>query len=82
MPRSWALIGLTQLHAAIPEATPSPWRFDWAEAAERYGQAPLPEAFVDPVGLVEPDHAAVIELARQVADMAVETALAAMRRGG
>ena len=34
-------------HREVPDATPAAWRERWAAEAARYGQAPLPETFVD-----------------------------------
>src|SRR5262245_39979832 len=48
VPRAWAHVWLAANHAPVPEATPAAWRERWAEDADRYGQAPLPETFDDP----------------------------------
>jgi acetoin utilization protein AcuC len=55
VPRSWALIWLTQAHRPIPARTPAVWRERWAEAAEAYGQGPPPVELVDPPRTVAPD---------------------------
>jgi acetoin utilization protein AcuC len=48
VPRTWAQVWLAQTHAkAIGELSPA-WRDRWAEDAERYGQAPIPETLDDP----------------------------------
>jgi acetoin utilization protein AcuC len=76
VPRSWALIWLSQAHASIPEATPQAWRERWTGAAEVFGQAPLPEAFLDPPGSVSPDPIPLVDAARKEA----EATLAVVRR--
>ena len=43
VPRMWTLVWLAALHAEASLPTPQAWRGRWAEEAERYGQAPLPE---------------------------------------
>jgi acetoin utilization protein AcuC len=48
VPRSWSLVWLAGAHRDVPLATPAAWRERWADEAARYGQAPLPETFVDP----------------------------------
>lgn len=55
VPRSWALVWLTQNHSQPPAMTPEAWRERWEEPAEAYGQAPLPVELVDPPGSVAPD---------------------------
>src|SRR6478609_1753806 len=47
VPRAWALTWLAGAHRAFPDATPAAWRDRWSAEASRYGQAPLPERFVD-----------------------------------
>jgi acetoin utilization protein AcuC len=55
VPRSWALVWLAQDHRQPPAQTPESWRERWEEAAEAYGQAPLPADLVDPPRTVAPD---------------------------
>jgi acetoin utilization protein AcuC len=47
VPRSWSLVWLAGAHRDSPERTPVEWRERWAAEAQRFDQAPLPEAFVD-----------------------------------
>ena len=47
VPRSWSLVWLAGAHREVPDATPAAWRDRWSAEASRYGQAPLPERFVD-----------------------------------
>jgi acetoin utilization protein AcuC len=74
VPRSWAVVWLTQAHRPLPEATPADWRERWATDAEAYGQSPLPWALIDPRDLVanDPDDvvAAHVGRARAVVDEA------------
>jgi acetoin utilization protein AcuC len=57
VPRSWALVWLTQAHRDVPGVTPAPWRERWAEEAEALGQGPPPGPFLDPPSTApaEPD---------------------------
>jgi acetoin utilization protein AcuC len=48
VPRTWALVWLAAAHRDAPDATPQEWRERWSADAERFGQAPMPETFVDP----------------------------------
>ena len=61
VPRSWALIWLAQAHQPVPEGTPQDWRQRWTEAAEAFGQAPLPDVFIDPPGTVAPDPVSMVD---------------------
>ena len=47
VPRAWSLVWLAGAHRDVPAATPRGWRERWATEAARYGQAPMPETFVD-----------------------------------
>src|SRR3954454_1734453 len=47
VPRMWSLVWLAGAHREVPEAIPEAWRERWASDGARYGQAPLPERFVD-----------------------------------
>ncbi len=55
VPRSWALVWLAQNHRQPPPSTPEDWRQRWEDAAEAYGQAPLPVDLVDAPRTVAPD---------------------------
>ena len=55
VPRSWALVWLAQAHREPPATTPPEWRERWAEAAEDFGQGPMPVDLVDPPRTVAPD---------------------------
>ncbi|MFL5708816.1 MAG: hypothetical protein ACJ77Y_07495 [Chloroflexota bacterium] len=48
VPRMWSLVWLAGAHREVPDAIPEAWRERWAADGARYGQAPLPERFVDP----------------------------------
>jgi acetoin utilization protein AcuC len=48
VPRAWSLVWLAGAHREAPVATPIEWRQRWADEAEQFGQAPLPEGFDDP----------------------------------
>jgi acetoin utilization protein AcuC len=48
VPRVWAHVWLAASHREVPRATPPEWRARWSVDAERFGQAPMPEAFDDP----------------------------------
>jgi acetoin utilization protein AcuC len=76
VPRSWAIIWLAQAHTNLPRDTPTDWRERWAEPARSFGQAPLPEAFLDPQGFVSPDPGPLVTANRGRA----EAVLATMRR--
>jgi acetoin utilization protein AcuC len=54
VPRSWSLVWLAGAHREAPDATPPAWRERWADEAARFGQAPLPGAFVDPPNAGQP----------------------------
>ena len=47
VPRAWSLVWLAGAHRDVPDVTPLGWRERWATEAARYGQAPMPETFVD-----------------------------------
>jgi ribosomal protein S18 acetylase RimI-like enzyme len=48
VPRMWSLVWLAGAHREVPDGLPEAWRERWAADGLRYGQAPLPERFVDP----------------------------------
>ena len=54
VPRSWSLVWLAGAHRDVPAAIPPAWRERWSDEALRYGQAPLPDSFVDPPNAGEP----------------------------
>ena len=55
VPRSWSLVWLAQAHSEPPSETDEAWRERWSAAARQHDQAPPPEYFLDPLGLVKPD---------------------------
>jgi acetoin utilization protein AcuC len=55
VPRSWALVWLAQAHREPPAETDAAWRARWADEAQTFGQAPIPELVLDPAGLVAAD---------------------------
>jgi acetoin utilization protein AcuC len=55
VPRSWAIVWLTQAHRELPSSTPSEWRARWTPEAERWHQAPLPETLLDPPEFADPE---------------------------
>ena len=57
VPRSWALVWLAQAHREPPVETDAAWRARWEDEAQTFGQAPIPEPFLDPAGLVAADKA-------------------------
>jgi acetoin utilization protein AcuC len=61
VPRSWALVWLAQAHRDGPAQTPLAWRDRWADAAERFEQAPPPLELLDPPGMVAPDPDVIVE---------------------
>lgn len=73
VPRAWSLVWLAGAHREVPEATAAGWRERWGTEAERFGQAPLPEAFEDlpNAGIsVDPSQLAAEDRARSTADLA------------
>ncbi|HXI44759.1 MAG TPA: hypothetical protein VNH13_00480, partial [Candidatus Acidoferrales bacterium] len=54
VPRTWALVWLAGAHREAPEELPEAWRERWSAEAEAYGQAPLPERFLDEPNAGEP----------------------------
>ena len=47
VPRMWTLVWLAGAHRDVPTHTPEAWRATWSAEAARYGQAPMPETFLD-----------------------------------
>ena len=83
VPRSWSLVWLAGAHLDAPVATPEAWREQWAEEAERYGQAPLPETFEDApnAGLrFEPAQAAAEARSRETASLVASMLVPALVR--
>lgn len=76
VPRSWALVWLAQAHLPVPLETEPAWRDEWAAAAERYGQAPPPVHFLDPVGMVGPEPPQLGAVNRRTAELALVAARA------
>jgi len=54
VPRAWSLVWLAGAHLPAPATTPLAWRERWAAEAARFGQAPLPGAFIDEPNAGEP----------------------------
>jgi len=54
VPRVWSLVWLAGAHLPAPATTPLAWRERWAAEASRFGQAPLPSAFIDEPNAGEP----------------------------
>jgi acetoin utilization protein AcuC len=75
VPRSWSLVWLAQSHRDAPLSTPDEWRQAWANQAERFGQAPLPETYLDPDGLVAPESADVATRNSRTVEQSVAQAL-------
>jgi acetoin utilization protein AcuC len=73
VPRSWAIIWLAQAHTDLPRDTPTDWRERWEEPARSFGQAPLPEAFLDPQGFVSPDPGPLVTANRGRAEAVLAT---------
>jgi acetoin utilization protein AcuC len=63
VPRVWTLTWLAGAHREIPVETPVAWRDRWAAEAARYGQAPLPERFLD-----EPNAGIPVDAAQHAAE--------------
>jgi acetoin utilization protein AcuC len=80
VPRSWAIVWLSQAHRALPVETPAAWRGRWAEAAADYGQAPPPEVLLDPSALVATDPDELVARNRGVADAALERVVSLLAR--
>jgi ribosomal protein S18 acetylase RimI-like enzyme len=54
VPRVWSLVWLAGAHLPAPATTPLVWRERWGVEARRFGQAPLPPAFIDEPNAGEP----------------------------
>ena len=80
VPRSWAIVWLAQAHLEPPATTPPEWRERWADAADAYGQAPLPGELIDAPGTAIADPPDVASRHHELATRSVEAALAALGR--
>ncbi len=63
VPRMWSLVWLAGAHRDVPDTVPAAWRERWAADGARYGQAPLPERFVDP-----PNAGALLDASQMAAE--------------
>jgi len=79
VPRVWSLVWLAGAHREPSAETPEAWRSKWAEEAEQYGQAPLPERFEDEPNAGRPFGPVDDVLDRRAIEVA-EAALAARDR--
>lgn len=75
VPRSWSLVWLAGAHREVPDALPDAWRDRWTAEAARYGQAPLPERFVDP-----PNAGALLDASQAAAETHSTETAALVRR--
>lgn len=75
VPRSWALVWLSQAHQPPPARTPEAWRERWTAESEAFGQTPLPLDLIDPPGTVAPDPEAIVERNVDRAQMALQRSL-------
>ena len=71
VPRSWAIVWLTQAHRDLPLAMPPDWRERWEPQAERWHQAPMPELLIDPADLAAPESPAIAGANARMAQRAV-----------
>jgi acetoin utilization protein AcuC len=77
VPRSWALVWLVQSHREVAPI-PAKWRERWESEAERYGQSPVPEEFIDPSGAVADDPPDIVDANRKTAERALARSLELM----
>ena len=75
VPRAWSLVSLAQGHQQPPTETPLDWRERWAQEAERYGQAPPSEVYIDPAGTIADDPRQLMEQNRRTAERALSESL-------
>jgi acetoin utilization protein AcuC len=75
VPRAWALTWLAGAHREVPSTIPAAWRERWAAEAERWGQAPPPERFLD-----EPNAGVPIDRAQELADLVAGGTVDLVRR--
>ena len=80
VPRSWALVWLAQAHRAVPPAVPVAWRERWQAAAADFDQGGLPEAYLDPADLMEPDPARLVDINRVSAERSLAQSLRLLAR--
>jgi acetoin utilization protein AcuC len=80
VPRSWSLIWLAQAHREPPPTTSEEWRATWVAKAEGFGQAPLPETYLDPPDLVTPESPDLAARNAKTADQALTQSLELLRR--
>ena len=71
VPRAWALVWLAQAHLEPPLVTPAEWRARWEDEAERWRQAPLPEALLDAPDLAGPESPAIAAANARMVERAV-----------
>jgi acetoin utilization protein AcuC len=75
VPRMWSLVWLAGAHREVPDAVPVGWRERWTADGVRYGQAPLPERFVDP-----PNAGLLLDASQMAADTHSAETAALVRR--
>ncbi len=75
VPRMWSLVWLAGAHREVPTSTDAEWRERWAVEGARYGQAPLPETFVD-----EPNAGIPLDATQRQAETESLEAVALVRR--
>jgi acetoin utilization protein AcuC len=78
VPRSWSLVWLAQNHAEPPAETDATWRQRWEDEADRFGQSPLPQEWLDPEDLVRAEPAELAEKNARTVDTALTGALEAL----
>ncbi len=82
VPRSWALVWLTQAHREPPSETPAAWRRRWSEAAE-VARRPGPlEALIDAPATVAPDPEPLVRRNLEVARDSLAQAVASLAGQG
>jgi ribosomal protein S18 acetylase RimI-like enzyme len=72
VPRAWSLVWLAGAHREVPASIPDKWRERWAGDAARFGDDPLPSAFLDePNGGLAADYAQEAAEERSVGTVAL-----------
>jgi acetoin utilization protein AcuC len=71
VPRAWAIVWLTQAHRELPAATPRGWQERWRAEAERWHQAPMPEALLDAPDLARPESPAIAAANARLAERVI-----------
>ena len=71
VPRAWALVWLAQAHREPPLETPADWRARWADEAERWRQAPMPEVLLDAPDLAGPESPPIAAANARIVERAV-----------